>query len=200
MRTHQRIVIAHHLVLHGYGMWLPNDPRGSGSEVVREPKLADLGLVHHGRKAVQPPREEVSQFYCEAVDRLDFPLIWFDEAMRQALADAFAEVIQRNRYLLWACAILRNHVHLCIRRHRDDAVTMWQQFAEASRACVRRLAGADEEHPVWSDRPYKVFLYEPADVQRVVAYIEQNPIKEGLAPQRYAFVTPYDGWPHARGR
>jgi hypothetical protein len=29
LRTHPRIVIAHHLILHGYGQWLPHDPRGT---------------------------------------------------------------------------------------------------------------------------------------------------------------------------
>jgi len=54
MRTHSRIVIGHHLILHGYGHWLPNDPRGSGSEELRQDKLAGLGPIHLGRKKSQP--------------------------------------------------------------------------------------------------------------------------------------------------
>lgn len=34
-KTHRRPIIAHHLILHGYGHWFPNDPRGSGSDEVR---------------------------------------------------------------------------------------------------------------------------------------------------------------------
>lgn len=45
-----RIVIAHHLVLMGYGHWLPNDIRGSGSDEIRNELLAVLGEIHHGRK------------------------------------------------------------------------------------------------------------------------------------------------------
>ena len=29
------IVIAHHLIWTAYGWWLPNDPRGSNSQVIR---------------------------------------------------------------------------------------------------------------------------------------------------------------------
>lgn len=36
LRTHSRYIIAHHLILHGYGHWLPNDPRGSGSREIRQ--------------------------------------------------------------------------------------------------------------------------------------------------------------------
>jgi hypothetical protein len=40
-------------------------------------------------------------------------------------------------------------------------------------------------------------LYTPDDVRRVIAYIENNPVKDGLAPQSFAFVTQYDGWPQS---
>lgn len=48
-RTHNRIVIAHHLVMTLYGHWLPNDLRGSGSEELRNPELEELGPIHFGR-------------------------------------------------------------------------------------------------------------------------------------------------------
>jgi len=91
--------------------------------------------------------------------------------------------------------VLKNHVHLCVRRHRDDAKIMWDAFAKETSAGLRLFADIAPAHPVWSERPYKVFLYTPDDVRRVIAYIEGNPEKEGLAPQKWPFVTPYDGWP-----
>lgn len=199
-RTHQRIIIAHHLILHGYGHWLPNDPRGSGSDEVAAGKLRALGPAHHGRKRVQPPREELRAFYRKAEPLLEYPTIWFDQAKRQAIAEAFAEVVRSCRYTCWACALLRNHAHLCIRRHRDDAVTMWGRLAEGARDTLRRLPGVGQDHPAWSARPYAVFLYTPEEVRGRVAYIEQNPVKEGLGAQAWPFVKPYDGWPFHRRR
>ncbi len=198
MRTHSRIVIAHHLVLHGYGHWLPNDPRGSGSYEIRQEKLADLGPIHFGRKEVQPVREELRAFSRAAAPRLDFPLLWFDDAKRQAIGDSISQIVDRQGYTVWACAVLRNHVHLCVRRHRDDAATLWAKFAEGTTAGLRLFADLPRAHPVWSERPYKVFLYTPDDVRRVIAYIEHNPVKEGLDPQEWPFVTDYDGWPARR--
>ena len=200
MTPRRHIIIAHHLILSGYGHWLPNDPRGSGSEEIREEKLSDLGPIHHGRKQIQPPHRELKQFYRDANPLLDFEPIWFADAKRQAIADAFAQVVENERYTVWACAVLSNHAHLCIRRHRDDAVTMWNAFAESSRAALGRFEDLADEHPLWSNRPYKVFLDSPEDVRRVVSYIQRNPTREKLLPQTWSFIQPYDGWPHSGQR
>lgn len=194
-RRYDHIVIGSHLVLHGYGHWLPNDPRGSGSEYVREAKLADLGAVHHGRKRVQPPRAKLQEFYRSAESRLDFPTLWFDDAKRQAIGGAFARVAESRKYTVWGCAVLRNHAHLCIRRHRDDPTTMWRAFAEESICALRLFPNVPPKHPMWSSRPYKVFLKSPDDVRRVVTYVERNPVKDGLPPQSWSFVQLYDGFP-----
>jgi REP element-mobilizing transposase RayT len=198
LRTHERIVIAHHLILHGYGHWLPNDPRGSGSVELREEKFADLGPIHTGRKPVQPPRSELKRFWSAARGRLEHPILWFDDAKRQAIGEAFAEVVRRERYTVWACAVVSNHAHLCVRRHRDDGHMMWQKLADEARQRLRAFAGVCDGHPVWSERPYVVFLYAPDEVRGRVHYIETNPAKEGLPQQHWPFVKPYDGWPHSK--
>jgi REP element-mobilizing transposase RayT len=197
MRTHKRIIIGHHIILHGYGHWLPNDPRGSGSTDIRDEKLVDLGPVHTGRKKQQPPRDELREFRRAAEPLLDFELVWFDDAKRQALAESIATTVRSEGYTIWACAIMRNHIHLCVRRHRDDAKTIWGKIAEQTITGLRLFASVPPTHPIWSQRPYKVFLYTPDDVRRVIEYIENNPVKDGLAPQSYTFVTSYDGWPHS---
>ena len=77
---------------------------------------------------------------------------------------------------------------------------MWGNFAEETCAGLRLFVDIPPAHPVWSERPYKVFLYTPEDVRRIIAYIEQNPGKVGLAVQRWPCITRYDGWPHTRSR
>jgi REP element-mobilizing transposase RayT len=195
-RTHDRIVIAHHLILHGYGHWLPNDLRGSGSDEVREKRFSELGPIHYGRKKVQPPRDELREFFREAEPLLTFERLWFDDAKRQAIGESIGEVVEKQGYTCWGCAVLKNHVHLCIRRHRDAGRIMWHNFADATRTRTGRFANIHQHHPVWSERPYDVFLYTPDDVRRVIAYIRANPAKELIAPQLWSFVKEYDGWPH----
>ena len=199
MRTHKKIIIAHHLILSGYGHWLPNDPRGSGSDTIRNDDLMDLGPIHHGRKAIQPPKSELKKFYRRAEPRLDQQTIWFDDAMRAGIADAIMAVVEAFTYTLWACAICRNHIHLVVRKHRDNGDVIWRNFAEGTRQQLLGNFGIAVDHPVWSDRPYTVFLYSPEDVRTRIRYVEQNPIKEGLGAQRFGFVKAYDGWPHIKG-
>jgi hypothetical protein len=89
-------------------------------------------------------------------------------------------------------------VHLCIRCHRDSAEQLWDAFARAGADALARFEDVPTGHPIWADRPYKVFLHSPDDVRRVVRYIHDNPIKEGLPVSEYPFVHPYDGWPLRR--
>lgn len=182
-----------------YGHWLPNDPRGSGSDDFYDEKFAPLGSIHHGRKPepLQPTREELRQFHREAEPLLNFPVVWMDEAKRQAATDAIGETLRERGYTCWAYAVLRNHAHIVIRIHRDDGKTMWDCFARAIADRLRLRFPSDwkASHPVISARPYDVFLYTPDDVRTRIAYVEGNPQREGLPHQHHDFVTPYNNWP-----
>ena len=190
-------IIGHDLFWTLYGHWLANDLRGSGSIELAAEKLESLGPLHHGRKPehLQPSREELREFYKEADPLLNFPKFWLDDAKRQAIAEAFDEVVAKEGYTVWACAVLSNHAHMVIRRHRDDALMMWHKFAEASRLRLREEANLAPEHPVWASRPYKVFLRTPHEVRTRVRYVELNPEKEGLPRQLHDFAQVYNNWP-----
>ena len=200
MRTHEKVIVAHHLILTLYGHWLPNDPRGSGSMELYDDKFDELGPIHHGRKpdAQQPSRKELRAFYNEADELLNFPRSWMDDAKRQAAAQAFGKVVRRERYTCYACAVLANHAHFVIRRHRDDALAMMSNLSAESAGVLRAFGDVGVQHPVWAARPYKVFLCSVEDIDSRVRYVERNPVKEGLPAQQWDFVTVYDGWPQKR--
>ncbi len=193
-------IIAHHLIWTLYGHWPPNDTRGSGSAIVHDAELAALGPVHHGRKParLQPSRTDLRAFHAQVGEVLHHPIFWIDSGgpKRQAWADAFREALRRTKYTVYACAILRNHAHMVIRRHRNDALMMWRAFADATIERLREFADVAPvngiDHPVLAARPYKVFLKTTDDVRDRIKYVEDNPEKEGLPRQTYDFVTPYD--------
>jgi hypothetical protein len=195
-----RTVIAHHLIFTGYGHWLGNDPRGSGSSALRVEKFEALGPIHFGRKIVQPSKEELRAFYRDAEQLLDHETIWFDAPMRAVIADAFGKVIKDSGYTAYAGAVLQNHAHDLNRVHRDKADEMWEKLAVASRDALRAERLVPKDHPVWSNRPYVVFKTTVRSVENCVGYINDNFQKHGLPLEIYPWITPYDGWPHQRKR
>ena len=192
----QPLVIAYHLIWTAYGWWLPNDPRGSGSKEIRTPILAELGELHYGRKRVQPCGRDVRQFYDQAIPLLQHPVLTFDAAARGEIAAAFGQVIDENRYTCYACAIMPDHLHLLIRKHRHLAEDMADALQEASRTRLRATGHRSPDHPTWTrGHGWKVFLDHPEEIRRTIRYIERNPLPLGLPMQRWPFVKVYDGWP-----
>ncbi len=92
------IVIAYHLIWPAYGWWLPNDPRGSGSKVIRNDIIADLGELHYGRRKIQPASRDVRRFYEQATAVLKHPLLTFDADARAEIANSFTDVIKNQHY------------------------------------------------------------------------------------------------------
>jgi REP element-mobilizing transposase RayT len=190
------LVIAYHLVWTAYGSWLPNDPRGSGSRTVESELLAGLGEVHVGRKKVQPPRREVREFYERAVELLKHPVLLFEEQERLLIAEAFGEVIAAERYTCYACAVMPDHVHIVIRKHKDTAEEMAEKLMQASKARLIEAKRREPDHPIWvGGTPWSDFLDHPTEVRRVIGYVERNPTKIGLPAQKWSFAKPYDNWP-----
>jgi hypothetical protein len=193
-------VIAYHLIWTNYGTWAPNDLRGSGSHEVYMPTLAELGSAHLGRKKNQPSRSSVRQFYEQAERRLQFPVIRFAAADQGVVAGGFAEAISREQFTCYACAIMPDHVHLVVRKHRLHAEQMIEilQTASADRLRFSSLVPAD--HPVWTKGGWKVFLDSPEAVWSRIRYVEGNPFKAGLPMQSWPFVVAYDNWPFHKRR
>jgi REP element-mobilizing transposase RayT len=194
------MVIAYHLVWTIYGTWLPNDPRGSGSHFVAAPLLAELGELHFGRKKVQPSGQEIREFYEYATELLRFPIIRFTRTQIDLVAAAFADSIHEHRYTCYACAIMPDHVHLVIRKHRHLAEQMIDNLQAASRAQLVAMDEFPADHPIWTLGGWKRYLNSPADVRRVIPYVEQNRTAAGLAPRQWPFVTAYNNWPFHKRR
>ena len=188
------MIAGYHLIWTAYGWWLPNDPRGSTSYEIRVPAIADLGELHHGRKPIQPAGRTIREFYEAARTRLKDALLTFSDAEIQTVGTAFTDVMRQRNYTCYACAILPDHVHLLIRKHRDQAETMIAALQDASRTALQQLGTRAADHPVWGGPGWKVFLETREDLQRTVAYIHKNLVQAKRTDQTWPFVQPYAGW------
>lgn len=195
------MVAGYHLIWTVYGYWLPNDPRGSTSKEIRVEAIKPLGELHYGRKNVQPSSAEIRQFQEQARAVLHFRVLTFDHVDVAFLANVFGKEIANRGYTCYACAIMPDHVHMLIRRHRDKAEAMIEHFQDASRAALYEAGKREAPHPVWTDGPgWKGFLNTRGDFERDIEYIRRNPLKIGWPEQKWEFVKPYNGWmPGYRG-
>jgi REP element-mobilizing transposase RayT len=189
------MVIAHHLIWTAYGYWLPNDPRGSMSKTIASDVIAELGELHYGRKNVQPSTREIKEFHRQSRSALKYSLIEVRVTDFPIVAEALAETICRQRYTCYACAIMPDHVHILIRKHKHQAEDMLDNFQHTSRLRLRNVGLRLNGHPVWGGPGWKVFLDAPTDIRRTIRYIDGNPLKWGLPAQHWSFVKVYDGWP-----
>lgn len=188
------MIIAYHLIFTLYGWWLPNDPRGSSSHLIRNDIIAQLGELHLGRKRIQPIGAVIREFYERAKHTLKHELRSFDERERSLIACGFARTIRIHRYTCYACAIMPDHVHILIRKHRHKAEQMIEQLQDDSRAELLTCGDYPKDHPVWGGPGWKVYLETADDIERTIGYIERNPLPYGLPLQQHAFVEAYDGW------
>ena len=193
------MVLASHVIFGVYGFWLPNDPRGSWSDFVGSWELFRFGaatkvetrvsLAHrpHDRAARRAAREA-----------LKFPAVHLTGVQALAVGRGFAASARKGGVTVLACAILPEHVHLVVARHRCKVEWVVNQMKGAA---TRRLL-EEELHPFaawrrpdgrvpmcWARKLWKVYLDSEADVARAVAYVENNPLKEGKPRQEWSFVT-----------
>ncbi len=197
------IIIAHHLIWTVYGWWLPNDPRGSGSQHIACDVIAQLGQLHFGRKGVQPAAVDVRRFYEQAKHVLKYELITLSPAAFAVIGEAFAETIKTQQYTCYACAVMPDHVHILVRKHKHTAEQMIENLKSASRLSKMRLGVRlsntglfPTDHPFWTGgRGWKVFLDHPGEVERTIGYIDSNPMQMRMPRQTWPFITAYDRWP-----
>jgi REP element-mobilizing transposase RayT len=190
------IVIAYHIIWTAYGWWLPNDPRGSTSRSIASDTIAALGQLHVGRKEVQPLSRDVNAFYERAKLVLKHPLLEVRDDAVPCVANAIAEVMEQQCYTCYACAIMPDHVHILLRKHKHLAEEMLDFLQDGSRCALIDAGHRPSDHPVWTGGGgWIVYLDHPDEVERTIPYIEANPVKARLPRQDWPFVTTYDRWP-----
>jgi len=120
------------------------------------------------------------------------------------VGSGFAKRVRTSGCTIWACAILPEHTHLVIARHRYSI----EQIAILLRGAATRqlvkeglhpletFAGPDQRPPrMWAERPWKFFLDSDEAITDAIAYVQNNPLEEGMPAQHWSFVTAYTGLP-----
>ncbi|MCL2745035.1 MAG: transposase [Planctomycetaceae bacterium] len=195
-------IIAYHCVLSMYGFWLPNDPRGSGSDSVRTDWIQPFGkaMKTTGKHSVAhlALSEEQKQKQRDAKKALMFPPVKLNGEQALAVIQGFTEVIDFDVY---ACSIMPEHMHIVIGQvnNIDDTVKRLKTASDRMLTKAERFPEAtafngETRLTIWGDGYWKRFIYDDADLAAVIKYVEDNPVKDGKKPQRWRFVkNPFEG-------
>jgi len=170
------------------------------SRDVYSPRIASLGPAHLGRKKEQPSGRQLKAFHRRAKEELACELLWFDEVQRRTIVGAIRDVLKHHRFTCYACAVLPDHLHLLIRRHRLVGGAMVPLFKQAIRNALRGRSLVPPRHPVFSADRRVFYKSTPQSVRNCIDYINRNFAKHGLRLTNYDFVMPYDDWPFHKRR
>lgn len=200
------MIHGYHVILPMYGFWLPNDPRGSWSDFVRRWELVKFGKATRSihRTAFEDLSAAEVEQQAAAKRMLQYSPVSINGLQALAIANGFAEQIERSGYTIWACSILPEHSHLVIARHKYKVEQMANLLKGGAtrriiRECQHPLAdhAAPNNRPprMWASRLWKVFLDSEQAIEDAIRYVEENPEKEGQPKQNWKFVRAFSGIP-----
>jgi REP element-mobilizing transposase RayT len=191
-----------HLIFSTYGFWPPNDPRGSGSTRVRAAHIYQVGgeatKVHTTQSVAGRPHDE--RLRRAVKESLKYPPVRLTGLQAQAVGKGFAAICPKIGLVVHACAILPDHVHVVVVRHKldgDDIIACLKRAGtralnDAGLHPLASFARSSGKHPCpWGGQGRKVFLETPSEMQSRIHYVEENPEKAGFRQQRWSFVVPY---------
>ena len=203
------MILGAHVIFSAYGFWLSNDPRGSWSDFIRAWELLKYGnatKIEERRSVARRPHN--SALRAAAKRELMYPPVIFNGRQAVAIAYGFGDVVRRTGCVIYACAIMPDHVHLVIGRHHypiqqvanllkggeqrvcENSTSIPSPLLAAARRAELGLelefASIPLGHNFW-----KVWLDSEVDVHRSINYVNENPIKQGFTQQNWKFVVPY---------
>jgi REP element-mobilizing transposase RayT len=193
------MILAYHIILSAYGFWLPNDPRGSWSDFVAAWELFRFGgkatKVDTTRSVAHRAHDRNKRLGAKKL--LKYPPVKWNGVQARAIARGFAKAAEESGYIILACSILEDHVHLVVARldrpigqvvtHLKGRAT--QQLRTEGIHPFERFAEIDGSVPtMWAGRFWKVFIDSERHFECAMDYVDRNPEKEGKRRQRWNFV------------
>ena len=198
------MIHAYHVIVPHYGFWLPNDPRGSWSEFVGSWELARFGTTTRRLERRSLARLSEQERVCRDKMResLKFPPVVLTGHQALSIAKGFKAHCEKNEYSIWALSILPEHTHMVIARHRFKV----EQMVNLLKGAATRQLITDTLHPMaayvaagerpphmWARGEWKVYLDSDQHIENAIAYVIENPIKEGKPRQNWQWLAPYRG-------
>ena len=190
------MVIAHRVIFCTYGFWLPNDPRGSNSDVVWADHLKPFGVATMVSDRLSHAKDSHDRALRAAAKRaLLFEPVRLSGVQARAVGQGFAKQVTTSGFTIYACAILSQHIHMVVRSHHyrvEQVVNLLKGAATRELVSNGLFERGSNDRPIWSAGLRKVFCSTAKEVRLKIAYVRGNPSRDGHKPQAWSFVVPFD--------
>ena len=170
--------LGYHVVVSGYGLWLPGDARGHWSEAWD----AELGLIEpHTLHPGDPIRRRI------AVERQTHPAVRLNQAMQAVVVATLGRAAAESDWHVTAASVEATHTHLLLTycTRAIDNTIKWLKD-QTTKAIHRETP---HQGPVWCKGKWRTFIYDQPLWDNTRRYIERHNERRGVGPRPYPFIT-----------
>lgn len=170
--------IGYHIVISGYGLWLPGDCRGHWSDAWDEELgFCEPHMLHPG----DPIRKRMSE------ERMTHPPVKLSPEMQNRVATTIGTCQATSDWRVAAASVETTHTHLLLTyttRNIDNTVK-WLKDQ------ITKSIHSETEHqgPVWCKGKWCSFVYDETVWHNTHRYIERHNERRGVSARPYSFLT-----------
>jgi REP element-mobilizing transposase RayT len=163
------------------------------AQVIEQLRITHAQPEHSDEDAAQSYARQRRYFgaFDQLLDAPDGGPTWLRQAEVAAVVAEALHFRAGHDYTLWAYCLMANHVHALVSLSHTDSQPFFRTLQSLKARTARRcneLLGR-REAAFWQAESYDHYVRDASEMDRIVAYILNNPVKAGL-------VEDWTQWPH----
>jgi REP element-mobilizing transposase RayT len=170
--------LGYHIVISGYGLWLPGDDRGHWSEAWDE----ELGFIEpHTLHPGDPIRKRMAE------ERQKHSPVRLDAKMQSVVADTISRCHAESDWQIAAASIESTHTHLLLTYTKRDIDHTIKWLKDQMTKAIHR--NTSYTGPVWCKGSWRSYIFEDEVWLNTQAYIQRHNERRGQGPRPYPFIN-----------
>jgi len=171
--------IGYHVVISGYGLWLPGDSRGHWSTQWDE----QLGLIQpHKLHEGDPVRLRMS------AERMKHSPVHLSLQMITVVIAALERCVERSDWNVVAASVEATHTHLLLTYTPCDIDNTVKWLKDQTTKALHRQT--PHTGPVWCEGSWRSYVFANDVWQNTQRYVERHNERRGIGPRPYPFIKP----------
>ncbi len=169
--------LGYHVVVSGYGLWLPGDERGYWSEAWDD----ELGYVEpHMLHEGDPIRKRMAE------ERMQSPPVRLSPAMIDTVIAAIGLCCSEPDWSIAAASIESTHTHLLITYSKRDIDGTVKWLKDRTTKAVHQATS--HVGPIWCKGKWRSYVFDELVWDHTQRYIERHNERRGVGPRPYPFT------------